>query len=517
MTYRSPVSDILFSLTHVAEFNQAIEEGIFGEFDAESAASVISEAGRFATDVIAPLNRIGDLRGAVYENGHVSTPPGFREAYRAWSAGGWAGVTGSPDYGGMGLPHTINAACTELWNGASMGFALCPLLSEGAIGALNAYASEELRALYLGKLIAGEWTGTMNLTEPQAGSDLNAVKTRAERSPGGAYRIFGQKIFITYGEHDMADNIVHLVLARLPGAPPGTRGLSLFLVPKFLVKPDGALGPRNDVRCASIEHKLGIHASPTCVMIYGENEGAKAWLIGEENRGLAAMFVMMNGARLGVAFCAHSGHVDCRLSSPGGELSLDDIRTVATECARLLGADFVTYGDDSLAKVCADLLRSQEKMLAVAETATGGLLANAFTDICSASKFFAGGCVCYSNDSKMQLLDVPECLLLQHGAVSAEAAVAMATGAAEKLGADYGLAITGFAGPCGGTNENPVGTIFLALHAPHGVWSRKLSYPGPRTTIKQRAVNAALDWLRRELARAHNGSAAAPKRLGVMQ
>jgi nicotinamide-nucleotide amidase len=224
-----------------------------------------------------------------------------------------------------------------------------------------------------------------------------------------------------------------------------------------------------------------------------------------------------HGTRLGVAFCAHSGHVDCRLSSPGGELSLDDIRTVATECARLLGADFVTYGDDSLAKVCADLLRSQEKMLAVAETATGGLLANAFTDICSASKFFAGGCVCYSNDSKMQLLDVPECLLLQHGAVSAEAAVAMATGAAEKLGADYGLAITGFAGPCGGTNENPVGTIFLALHAPHGVWSRKLSYPGPRTTIKQRAVNAALDWLRRELARAHNGSAAAPKRLGVMQ
>jgi nicotinamide-nucleotide amidase len=224
-----------------------------------------------------------------------------------------------------------------------------------------------------------------------------------------------------------------------------------------------------------------------------------------------------HGSRLGVAFCAHSGHVDCRLSSPGGELSLEDIQTIATECAHLLGADFVTYGDDSLAKVCADLLRSQEKLLAVAETATGGLLANAFTDICSASKFFAGGCVCCSNDSKMQLLDVPECLLLQHGAVSAEAAVAMATGAAEKLGSDYGLAITGFAGPCGGANENPVGTIFVALHAPHGVWSRKLSYPGPRNTVKQRAVNAALDWLRRELARAQNGSAVTPKRLGVMQ
>jgi acyl-CoA dehydrogenase len=300
VTYRSPVADIIYSLNHVAGFDRAIDEGIFGELDSDTAASVIGEAGRFATDVIAPLNRIGDLHGAVYENGHVSSPPGFREAYRAWAMAGWGGVTGSPEYGGMGLPHTINAACAELWNGASMGFALCPLLTEGAIGALNAYASEELRRTYLGKLIAGEWSGTMNLTEPQAGSDLNAVKTRAERGPDGAYRIFGQKIFITYGEHDMADNIVHLVLARLPGAPQGTRGLSLFLVPKFLVKPDGALGPRNDVRCASIEHKLGIHASPTCVMIYGDAGGATGWLVGEENRGLAAMFVMMNSARLSV-------------------------------------------------------------------------------------------------------------------------------------------------------------------------------------------------------------------------
>jgi acyl-CoA dehydrogenase len=300
VTYRSPVADILFSLTHVAGFDAAIAEGLFGELDGETAASVIEEAGRFATDVIAPLNRIGDLQGAVYENGCVTSPPGFRDAYRAWAAAGWGGVTGSPEYGGMGLPHTINAACAELWNGASMGFALCPLLSEGAIGALNAYASEELRALYLGKLISGEWTGTMNLTEPQAGSDLNAVKTRATRAADGTYRVFGQKIFITYGEHDMADNIVHLVLARLPDAPAGTRGLSLFLVPKFLVKPDGSLGARNDVRCASIEHKLGIHASPTCVMIYGDGEGAAGWLVGQENRGLAAMFVMMNSARLAI-------------------------------------------------------------------------------------------------------------------------------------------------------------------------------------------------------------------------
>jgi nicotinamide-nucleotide amidase len=196
---------------------------------------------------------------------------------------------------------------------------------------------------------------------------------------------------------------------------------------------------------------------------------------------------------------------------------MTEVSGIAAECVQLLGEDFVAFGDDSLAKVCADLLRAGEKVLAVAETATGGLLANAFTDICGASKFFAGGCVCYSNDSKMQLLDVPECLLLQHGAVSPEAAVAMATGAAEKLGADYALAITGFAGPCGGPNENPVGTIFVALHAPHGVWSRKLSYPGPRNTVKQRAVNASLDWLRRELVRTQSGAVMQGKRHGVMQ
>ena len=224
-----------------------------------------------------------------------------------------------------------------------------------------------------------------------------------------------------------------------------------------------------------------------------------------------------HGPDLGVAFCAHSGHVDCRLSSHGSSLDIAAVEAIAGECSALLGEDFVTMGDDSLAKVCADLLRSQDKRLAVAETATGGYLSNAFTDICGASKFFSGGCVCYSNDSKMQLLDVPECLLLQHGAVSPEAAVAMATGAAEKLGADYALAITGFAGPCGGPNENPVGTIFVALHAPHGVWSKKLSFPGPRNTIKRRAVNASLDWLRRELVRARRGDAVRQKSQGVMQ
>jgi nicotinamide-nucleotide amidase len=223
------------------------------------------------------------------------------------------------------------------------------------------------------------------------------------------------------------------------------------------------------------------------------------------------------GAALSIAFCAHSGHVDCRVSSPGGLLDEAPLQAIAAECEKLLGEDFVCYGHDSLAKVCADMLRAQEKTLACAETASGGLLANSFTDISGASKFFAGGTVCYSNESKMQLLDVPECLLAQHGAVSAENAVAMATGAAEKLGADYAVAITGFAGPCGGTQENPVGTFFLALHAPHGIWSKKLSYPGPRTTVKVRAVNAALDWLRRELLRAANGSSAISPRGDSMQ
>ncbi|MGA2494633.1 MAG: acyl-CoA dehydrogenase [Roseiarcus sp.] len=300
MSYRAPVADILYSLKHVAGFAAAVDEGRFGDLDLETAESVIGEAGKFATEALAPLDVVGDREGARCANGVVTTPTGFRDAYRRWAEAGWAGVTAKPEYGGMGLPQAVAAACSEMWSGASMGFALCPLLGEGAIGALEVYGDETLRTTYLGRLVSGEWTGTMNLTEPQAGSDLSAVKTRAERAPDGTYRLTGQKIFITYGEHDMADNIVHLVLARLPDAPPGTRGISLFLAPKFLVKPDGSLGPRNDVRCASIEHKLGIHASPTCVMVYGDAGGATAYLVGEENRGLAAMFVMMNAARLGV-------------------------------------------------------------------------------------------------------------------------------------------------------------------------------------------------------------------------
>jgi acyl-CoA dehydrogenase len=300
MPYRSPASDILFSLQAVAELPRLLETELESEHDWETIASVVGEAGRFATEEIAPLNRSGDLAGAQWKDNVVTTPPGFADAYRRWAEAGWGGVSAPADYGGMSLPHLVNVACTEIWNGANMAFALCPLLTEGAVGALRSYGSNALLDRYLGAMVAGRWTGTMNLTEPQAGSDLNAVKTRAERANDGTYRLFGQKIFITYGEHDMAENIVHLVLARLPDAPPGTRGLSLFLAPKFLVNDDGSLGARNDLRCGSIEHKLGIHGSPTCVMLFGEGKGATGWLIGEENRGLAAMFVMMNAARLAV-------------------------------------------------------------------------------------------------------------------------------------------------------------------------------------------------------------------------
>jgi acyl-CoA dehydrogenase len=300
MTFRAPVEDILFTLKHVAGLDRMIEEGLAPELEGGMADSILEEAGRFATDRIAPLNGIGDKHGSVLKDGAVTTPPGWKETYAEWSAAGWNGLTASEHFGGQGLPNLIHTACNEMWNAGSMAFALCPLLTAGAIEALEAHGSEDLKRIYLHKLVSGEWTGTMNLTEPQAGSDLAALRTKAERAGDGTYRITGQKIYITYGEHDLTENIVHLVLARLPDAPPGTRGISLFLVPKFLVNADGSLGARNDARCSGIEHKLGIHASPTCTMVFGDEGGAVGYLIGEENRGLACMFTMMNNARLGV-------------------------------------------------------------------------------------------------------------------------------------------------------------------------------------------------------------------------
>src|SRR5262245_37195459 len=297
--YRAPVADIAFTLRNAAGFAAAQAEGIYDDVSDDVLDAVLEEAGKFASDVIAPLNRPGDQQGVVFNDGNVTMPPGWKEAYNAWAAAGWNGLAGPAQWGGQGLPWALNAACIEMWNSGSAAFMVGPTLTMAGIDALSAHGSEDLKRTYLGKLISGEWTGTMQLTEPQAGSDVGLLRTRAERHNGG-YRITGQKIFITYGEHDLTDNIIHLVLARLPDAPPGTKGISLFLVPKFLVNPDGSLGARNDVRAHSIEHKMGIHASPTCTMVFGDHGGATGYLIGEENRGMACMFTMMNDARLAI-------------------------------------------------------------------------------------------------------------------------------------------------------------------------------------------------------------------------
>ena len=301
MTYRAPVDDIAFALRHAAGLGPALAEGLYGDLSDDVIQAVLEEAGKFATDVLAPLNPIGDRYGTPFKDGIVTTAPGWKEAYRAWAQAGWNGLAAPAQWGGQDLPQAVNAACIEMWNSAAMAFGLGPVLTMAGIDALVTHGSDELKRAYLPKLVSGEWMGTMQLTEPQAGSDVGALRTKAERVADGSYRITGQKIFITYGEHDLTDNIIHLVLARLPDAPPGTKGISLLLVPKFLLNADGSPGPRNDARAHSIEHKLGIHASPTCTMVYGDRGGATGFLIGEENRGMACMFTMMNQARLSVA------------------------------------------------------------------------------------------------------------------------------------------------------------------------------------------------------------------------
>jgi 3-(methylsulfanyl)propanoyl-CoA dehydrogenase len=300
MTYQAPVDDIMHALKTAAGLDGLIADGILEGVDEETIRAVIAEAGKFGAEVLAPLDALGDRAGSKLVDGKVVTPPGWKEAYAQYVAGGWNGLGAPAHWGGQELPQVVATAAAEIWDSANLAFGLCPLLTHGAIDALEAQGSDELKRTYLPRMVTGEWTGTMNLTEPHAGSDLGQLKARAERRPDGSYRIFGTKIFITYGDHEMTDNIVHLVLARLPDAPPGTRGISLFLVPKYLVNPDGSLGARNDVVCAGVEHKLGIHASPTCVMKYGETDGAVGYLVGEENRGLNVMFIMMNAARLAV-------------------------------------------------------------------------------------------------------------------------------------------------------------------------------------------------------------------------
>jgi acyl-CoA dehydrogenase len=303
--YKAPVDEIAFTLKHVAGMADALSAGAFGELGEDLVDAILSEAGRFATEEVAPLGDVGDRLGSRLVDGVVKTPEGWRDLYCNWIAGGWNGLTAPEAFGGQNLPHMLHVAAMEMWNSGSMAFALGPTLTMGAIEALEKHGTDALKATFLPKMVSGEWMGTMNLTEPHAGSDLGVLKTRAERRDDGTYRIFGQKIFITWGEHDFTDNIVHLVLARLPDAPPGTKGISLFLVPKFLVNEDGSLGARNDLFCHALEHKLGIHGSPTCTMIYGdgkfgEEKGAIGYLVGEENRGLACMFTMMNNARLAV-------------------------------------------------------------------------------------------------------------------------------------------------------------------------------------------------------------------------
>lgn len=300
-SYVPPLDDIKFVLRAVADLPELLTSPEFDDIDQESVDFVLDEIGRFMADVVAPTNRVGDQTGSVRnDDGTVTTPEGFREAYEQYVATGFGAIPFDPKFGGGGFPWTIAIVIQEMQTSANMSFSLCPLLTQGAIDALQHHGSAEQKDQYLPKMLTGEWTGTMNLTEPQAGSDVGALTSKAEPVGDGSFRISGQKIFITYGEHDLAENIVHLVLARTPGAAPGTRGISMFLVPKFLVNDDGSLGERNDVSCVSIEHKLGIHASPTCVLSYGENEGALGWLIGEEGDGMRNMFTMMNNARLSV-------------------------------------------------------------------------------------------------------------------------------------------------------------------------------------------------------------------------
>jgi 3-(methylthio)propanoyl-CoA dehydrogenase len=300
MTYKAPLKDMLFAIKHIANIDAVSKIPGFEDAGYDTAEAVLEECAKFNEGVLAPLNWTGDINPSSFKDGKVTTTPGFKEAYKQYAEGGWQGLQHPTEYGGQGLPKTIGAACGEMLNSANMSFALCPLLSDGAIEALLTAGSDELKATYLENLVSGKWTGTMNLTEPQAGSDLAMVRTKAEPQADGTYKVFGTKIYITYGEHDMAENLVHLVLARVVGAPEGVKGISLFVVPKFMVNKDGTLGARNDVHCVSIEHKMGIKASPTAVLQYGDHGGAVGYIVGQENRGLEYMFIMMNAARYAV-------------------------------------------------------------------------------------------------------------------------------------------------------------------------------------------------------------------------
>ena len=298
--YRAPIKDAMFALRHIGSLEELLATDLYSHADVETVATVLEENGRFMQEVFAPLNASGDREGLTWSPEGVKTPAGFPEAYDKFVKAGWQGLNASPDFGGAGFPESVFSMAAEFQIAANGALSMCPGLTTGAIECLQAWGTEEQKEVYLPKLITGEWTGTMNLTEPQAGSDVGLSTTKATKRDDGTYLITGTKIFISFGEHDMAENIIHLVLARLPEAPAGTKGISLFIVPKFLVNDDGSLGERNDVKCVSIEHKMGIHASPTCVLSYGDDGGAVGYLVGEENQGMRAMFTMMNSARIAV-------------------------------------------------------------------------------------------------------------------------------------------------------------------------------------------------------------------------
>ena len=364
MTYTPPLNDIRFVLDHVVDLDRLLELPAYAHVDRDLVGGILEEAGRFAAEAIAPTNRDGDTVGSRLVDGEVVTPDSFKPAYDAYVESGWGALQHPEEFGGGDFPLVVANAFKEMLTSANMGFSLCPLLTTGAVYAMLHHASEELQQEWLPKMVSGEWTGTMNLTEPGAGSDVGALTTRAVPTGDGSYRITGQKIFITYGEHDLADQIVHLVLARLPDAPPGTKGISLFVVPKYLMEADGSLGERNDVTCVSVEHKIGIHGSPTCVMAYGDDsDGAIGYLVGGEHDGMRAMFTMMNDARLAVGMqglsvaerayqqalgFAQERHQGTALGAPRGESSpiiehADVRRMLMTMKARIEGMRALTY------------------------------------------------------------------------------------------------------------------------------------------------------------------------------
>ena len=366
--YRAPTDDMLFVLEHIAGLPELANRKGYDHADLETVEGVLGEAARFMEEQLAPLNQKGDQEGVVVENGQIFHPEGFADAYARFVEAGWNGIALDESHGGGGMPWCVGLAVQEMMTASNMAFSLCPLLTQGAIDAISHHASETLQEIYLPKMVSGEWSGTMNLTEPHAGSDVGALTTKAVPQEDGTWLVSGTKIFITYGEHELSENIIHLVLARTPDAPPGTKGISLFIVPKFLVNDDGSLGERNDLRVVSSEHKIGIHASPTCFMSYGDESGAVGWMVGEENTGMGAMFTMMNNARLSVGLQGLS--LTDRSYQQARQYSLD------RKQGKAIGAQ-LEAGDSSPIADHADVRRMLMTMRANAEAMRCVMYANA--------------------------------------------------------------------------------------------------------------------------------------------